>query len=52
MASLATSAYAMYSASVDESAMVDCLQLFHETATPFMMNTYPLMDLHMSLSFA
>ena len=52
MASLAASAYAMYSASVDESAMADCLRLFYETAALFRLNTNPLMDLRVSLSFA
>ena len=52
MASLAASAYAMYSASMDESATADCLQLFHKTAAPFRLNTNPLTDLRVSLLFA
>jgi hypothetical protein len=49
-ASFAASDAAMYSASVVESAMVSCFELFHEIVPPFRVNTYPDYDLKSSLS--
>ncbi|KAJ9566994.1 hypothetical protein OSB04_002960 [Centaurea solstitialis] len=49
-ASFAASDAAMYSASVVESAIVSCFELFHEIAPPFMVKTYPDCDLKSSLS--
>ncbi|KAJ9545013.1 hypothetical protein OSB04_024720 [Centaurea solstitialis] len=44
-ASFAASEAAMYSASVVESAIVSCFELFHEIAPPFRVKTYPDCDL-------
>ncbi|KAJ9561692.1 hypothetical protein OSB04_006852 [Centaurea solstitialis] len=49
-ASFAASHAAMYSASVVESAIVSCFELFHEIAPPFRVKTYPDCDLKSSLS--
>ena len=43
--SLAASLAAIYSASVVESAVVGCLELFQDTAPPFKVNRNPDVDL-------
>src|SRR5271169_6328816 len=45
IASLAASHAAMYSASVDDRATHCCRFELHETGEPYIMNTYPVVDL-------